>query len=120
MERAGLLSLPWTIHTPASTVAWNCVDLVQNAPLRWDVPGELRIVSGLVEGNVNVVPGSGLGEAPAVLICPGRGVGKRLTRLKQLGDGGLRLWGQALLGDSGDDAMPQPSPRPGRHCDLQG
>ena len=56
------------------------------------------------------MPGGGLRQPAAVLVGPERCVGQRLARLKQLGDRGLGLRCQLLLGEPGDDTVTEASP----------
>ena len=74
----------------------------------------------LVEGDVHVMPGCGLTHLPAHLVRPCRGVRQRLAGLKQFRHRGLGRWSQVLLGQTGDDPVPEPSPRPGGRCRLAG
>jgi hypothetical protein len=52
--------------------------LVHDAPLARVRSGEPGVVSGLIDRDVQVVPGSAPLDVAAVLISPGRGVGPRL------------------------------------------
>jgi hypothetical protein len=64
-EPSILFQLGWVLERGSKLV-----DLVHNASPGRDVAGELRIVSGLVQGDVDVVPGSRFGQIPAVLVRP--------------------------------------------------
>jgi hypothetical protein len=45
------------------------------------------VAFGLVQGHIDVMPGSGVWQLPAMLVCPGRGVRDCLTRVEQFRDG---------------------------------
>jgi hypothetical protein len=80
----------------------------------------LGIVSGLIEWDVHIVPWSGLGQPPSVLIGPRRGVGDALAFIEQSRDRGLSYRVQVLLGDPGNDPVTESAPSKGGGCGLKG
>ena len=72
--------------------------LVHDASLPGVRSGEPRVVSGLIERNVHVVPGSAPLDVAAVLIGPGRGIGHR--RVDRPGPGQHRARGQRGRGSA--------------------
>jgi hypothetical protein len=60
------------------------------------------------------MPRSSLGQLPAMLVRPSRGVRDRLSWLEQLSEGVTGLVRHMLLGEPGDDAMAKAAPSPGR------
>lgn len=95
------------------------MDLVHDAPLLGHVGGESGIVSGLVQRNIDVVPGRGFRQPATVLVSPGRCVGDALALVEQLCDSGLCFRVEFLLCNPGDDTMPQTSPCPDGRCGLK-
>ena len=84
-----------------------------------------RRVVGRRDRHVDEVPGRAAGNALAVLIGPGRGVGQRLAGLEQVADGGPRLRASVASRPPGStpDAPCGPTPgpaaldrSPGRAC----
>jgi hypothetical protein len=96
------------------------VDLVDNATVLRVNCRPLGVIARFVERDVHVVPGSGLGQPPSVLIGPRRGVGAALTFIEQSRDRGLNFRVQVLLGDPGNDPVTESAPSKGGGCGLKG
>jgi len=95
------------------------VDFVDDATLRGNVATALGVVLGLIQWNIDVMPRGRLGQSPAMLVRPKRGIRQRLARLQQRSNRGLCLGRHVLLGEPGNYTMPERSPRPDGRCHLK-
>jgi len=77
------------------------------------------MLTGLIERDIDIVPGGGFRQLAPILIRPRRGIRQALAVVQQGGDRRSCARVQLLFGHPGNDPVPKPAPSPGRQGGQQ-